>query len=227
MNNLAIIPARGGSKRIPKKNIRPFLGKPIIAYSIEVAIESKLFSEIIVSTDDKEIADLASSYGAKVPFYRSEKNSDDFSSTLDVLKEVLLKYKELNCVFDNLCCIYPCAPFTTTDNLNKAFNLLVQNNYNSVFPVVEFQTPIQRALKIIDEHKIICNQQEYTNSRTQDLEKFYHDSGQFYWLKSNAALFEESIFSSNSGCIILNELHAHDIDNENDWKFAELKYKLL
>ena len=147
MTKLCIIPARGGSKRIPKKNIKLFLGKPIIAYSIEAAIESKLFDVVMVSTDDDEIKEIAISYGASVPFLRSKKNSDDFATTYDVIEEVLLKYKEVGENFEIACCIYSCAPFVTKEKLNESLKLLNTNKYDSVFPVIQFEFPIQRALK--------------------------------------------------------------------------------
>jgi pseudaminic acid cytidylyltransferase len=226
MNNLAIIPARGGSKRIPRKNIKKFLGKPILAYSIEAAIGSGLFSEVIVSTDDHEIAEIAQKYGAKVPFFRSAKNSGDFATTFDVVEEVIIKYAELGVTFADICCIYPCAPFVRLEILNEAYSLFKAKKFDSVFPVVKFSNPVQRALKMIGE-KIIMVSPEFQNVRSQDLEPRYFDAGQFYWLNSLALLEQKLIFSNNSGSIILDELSAHDIDNEIDWEIAELKYSLI
>jgi len=178
MKNLAIIPARGGSKRIPRKNIKPFLGKPIIAYSIEAAINSKLFDEVMVSTDDDEIAEVAKKYGAKVPFMRSVKNSDDYATTADVLFEVLDNYNLKE--FDYACCIYPGAPMITKVTLSEAYDKLISHNFDSVFPIVQFSYPIQRSLKVFDA-KVSMVYPEYLISRSQDLEKRFHDAGQFYW----------------------------------------------
>ncbi len=226
MANLAIIPARGGSKRIPKKNIKIFLGKPIIAYSIEAAIKSNLFSEVIVSTDDESIAKIAIEYGAKVPFLRSDHNANDFAVLADVVEEVINNYKELNKDFDTVCCILPTAPFVTSAKIIEAFNTLKNNKLDSVFPVLEFSFPIQRSLKI-NKEKVEMVWPEHLNTRSQDLEPRYHDSGQFYWITINAFLNEKKLLTSNSGSIIISQLNAQDIDTETDWKLAEIKYKLM
>ena len=226
MSNLCIIPARGGSKRIPRKNIKPFLGKPIIAYSIEAALNSKLFDEVMVSTDDLEIATLSKKYGASVPFMRSDKTATDFANTFDVIYEVLQKYNLLNKKFDLSCCIYPCAPFVTKDKLAEGFQVLKENNYDSVFPLIPFSSPIQRAL-IQKGHKVSFFYPDFSLSRSQDLEKSFHDAGQFYWLNTAICLDKKEILTNNSGSIILSELEGQDIDNEVDWKLAELKYELL
>jgi pseudaminic acid cytidylyltransferase len=225
MGNIAIIPARGGSKRIPRKNIKNFLGKNIIAYSIEAALKSKLFDEVMVSTDDDEIANIALGYGAKVPYLRSEKNSSDFATTFEVIDEVINFYEQKNKYFENICCLYACAPFVTSEKLISAFNELIEKDYDSVFPVVEFGFPIQRALKIED-NKIRFFQPENELKRSQDLEKSYHDAGQFYWMKTEKLLFEKKIVTENTGFIFVSELESQDIDNEVDWKLAELKFKL-
>lgn len=226
MANLAIIPARGGSKRIPKKNIKKFIGKPIIAYSIEAALCSNLFDEVMVSTDDLEIAETALQFGAKVPFYRSEKNSNDFAVLVDVIEEVLQNYSSKNISFTNICCILPTAPFINEVKIIESYKELIDNNLDSVFPVLEFSFPIQRSLKIMKGRvKMVWN--EHMNSRSQDLEPRYHDSGQFYWLKTSSFLKNRRLFTSNSGAIILSELEAQDIDTETDWKLAEIKYKLM
>ena len=151
MSNLCIIPARGGSKRIPKKNIKKFLGKPIITYSIKTAIDSKLFDEVMVSTDDVEIAEIAIQHGAKVPFMRSAKNSDDFATTFDVIEEVINYYKNDNIEFNYVCCLYSCAPFVTIDTLSIAYNKLIDKEFDTVLPVVPYSSPIKRALKIAQE----------------------------------------------------------------------------
>lgn len=226
MANLAIIPARGGSKRIPRKNIKSFLGKPILAYSIEAALKSNMFDEVMVSTDDKEIAKIAIEYGAKVPFLRSNNNANDFAVLADVIQEVLLSYTKKNQVFESVCCLLPTAPFVTSTKIKEAYKSLVNNNFDSVFPVLEFSFPIQRSLKIED-NKVSMVWDEYLNSRSQDLDSRYHDSGQFYWLKVDAFLAEKKIFTSNSGAIVISELEAQDIDTETDWKLAEIKYKMM
>lgn len=226
MANLCIIPARGGSKRIPKKNIKLFLGKPIIAYSIKAALNSKLFDEVMVSTDDNEIAKIAIQHGAKVPFMRSEKTANDFATTFDVIFEVLKDYELLNKKFNYSCCIYPCAPFVTKEKLTASFEILQQNNFDSVFPIIPFGFPIQRALKQKD-LKVSFFYPEFDITRSQDLEKSFHDAGQFYWLNTLTCIKKNKIITNNSGSIILSELEGQDIDNEVDWKLAELKYKLL
>lgn len=224
--NLAIIPARGGSKRIPRKNIKEFLGKPIISYSIEAAINSNLFDEIMVSTDDEEIANIAIKYGAKVPFYRSKENSSDFSTTFEVLQEVILEYKKRNKIFEKACCIYPCAPLIKIESLQKTLSMFESINIDSVFPIVEYSTPIQRALKSTN-GKINFFYPENINLRSQDLDKAYFDAGQFYWFKIQQFLKEKTVLLEKNNSIILSNLEAQDIDNLIDWEIAELKYKLL
>ncbi len=226
MANLAIIPARGGSKRIPKKNIKPFLGKPIIAYSIEAALKSELFDEVMVSTDDKDIAQIAIQYGAKVPFLRSADNANDFAVLADVVSEVLDKYSENKKKFESICCILPTAPFITSEKLEEAYIKLKENNFDSVFPVLEFSFPIQRSLKM-NSNKVSMVWPDHLNSRSQDLEPRYHDSGQFYWLNETTFTKEKKLFTNNSGAIIISELHAQDIDTETDWKLAEIKFNLM
>ncbi|MBL7085879.1 MAG: pseudaminic acid cytidylyltransferase [Candidatus Cloacimonetes bacterium] len=226
MNTVAIIPARGGSKRIPRKNIKNFLGKPIIAYSIEYAQKSKLFDEIMVSTDDKEIAKVAKNYGASVPFMRSKENSDDYSGTADVLVEVLQEYKNRNINFDYCCCIYPAAPTIEVKNIINVFNLLKEKKYDSFFPVVRYRHPIQRSYKIID-GKLIMNKKENLSERTQDLLQYFHDAGQFYWMKVDKFFDSKEILTNNTGTIELSELEVQDIDNEDDWKIAEIKYEYI
>ncbi len=223
MANICIIPARGGSKRIPKKNIKCFLGKPIIAYSIETAISSGLFDEVMVSTDSEEIATIAASYGAKIPFLRSNENANDVVGIADVLIEVLNKYDKK---FDICCCILPTAPLLRDVNIIKAFSLLNSSCLDCVFPVLQYSFPIQRSLKIVN-NKAILNWPENYYKRSQDLEPTYHDAGQFYLIRSKHLIQEKKLFTSNSGVIILNELEAQDIDTESDWLIAEIKYNTL
>ena len=180
----------------------------------------------MVSTDDLEIAEIAKKYGAKVPFLRSSKNSDDFATTFDVLEEVISCYKEsLNKRFDNICCIYSCAPFVNVDILNKGFELMKENDFDSVHPILPFSFPIQRAV-IEKEGKISMISPEYMNTRSQDLQESYHDTGQFYWCNRARLLENKKILTENTGGIIVSELEAQDIDTEIDWKLAELKFKI-
>ncbi len=223
---IAIITARGGSKRIPKKNIKLFLGKPIIQYSIEAALNSNYFDEVMVSTDDEEIASISKKMGAVVPFFRSKENSDDYSTTCDVLEEVLLKYKELGKNVDYFCCIYPTAPFVNSDKLINAMDLLINSNADCVLPVVEYSYPIQRSLKCVGDN-IVMKWPENYFSRSQDLEKTYHDCGQYYCMKTSSLLTQMKLFAENTIPIITSEIEVQDIDNETDWLLAELKYQFI
>jgi len=227
MANIAIIPARGGSKRIPGKNIRNFLGKPIITYSIEVAVKSRLFDEVMVSTDDDDIAEIAVKAGAKLPFMRSEKNADDFAGTSEVLMEVISNYKGKNIQFENGCCIYPTAVFVQAKHLIDGYNLLIKSKSDSVFPLVEYSYPIWRGLKKNENNTVQMLWPEYLNSRSQDLKKVYHDAGQWYWFNMNSFISKKKIFAENSTSIELMETEVQDIDTEQDWLIAEMKYKLL
>ncbi len=224
MARLAIIPARGGSKRILRKNIKDFLGKPIIAYSIEAAISSSLFDEVMVSTDDDEIALIAKKHGANVPFKRSEKNADDYATTVDVIEEVLEAYRQKGEVFDEVCCIYPTAPFVTKDKLNEAFQLLVNNSYDTVMPVIPYSFPIQRSF-VLKGERIQMKFPEHKNTRSQDLEKTYHDAGQFYFFRSGMLSKKQGLWTDNTGALIIEELEGQDIDTLKDWELAELKYR--
>ncbi|MVM30990.1 pseudaminic acid cytidylyltransferase [Spirosoma sp. HMF4905] len=226
MNNVAIITARGGSKRIPRKNIRPFLGKPIIAYVIDAALQSGLFSEVMVSTDDSEIAEIARNYGASVPFLRTLETADDFATTAQVLTEVLTQYVQQNKQFSYACCLYPTAPFVTPDLLNRAFSTLIEKQFDTVYPVQQFSFPIQRAV-LLRESKVQWFQPEHALTRSQDLEPVYHDAGQFYFFNVNAFQQNQRLITDNSGGIIIPEMAAHDIDTETDWQVAEFKYRLL
>lgn len=220
--NLCIIPARGGSKRIPRKNIKPFLGRPIIAYSIEAALASGLFEEVMVSTDDDEIAEVGKKYGAKVPFFRSLKSSDDQATTLDVLLEVKEDYKrKFNREFDNICCIYPTAPLIEKEKLIQGYNILQSGDFNSVVPVVKFSYPIWRGLKHIGNGKGEMIFKEHLNSRSQDFPEAYHDAGQWYWFKARD--LELGAFEKFS-IVELNSLKVQDIDTYDDWALAEIKY---
>ena len=225
MSKVAIITARGGSKRIPDKNIRPFLGKPILAYSIEAALTSGLFDEVMVSTDDPAIASVAREYGAAVPFLRSVKASDDFATTSDALLDVLHAYKEIGRNFEYACCIYPTAPFVTGKKLVAALNKLVAENADTVFPVMPFSYPVFRSLKMENE-KLKMIWSEYRDTRSQDLPQSYHDAGQFYFFQVASFLQNKTLMTENVCGIIISELEGQDIDNLTDWRLAELKYQM-
>lgn len=223
MSSVCVITARGGSKRIPRKNIKEFYGKPILSYSIEAALGSELFDEVMVSTDDKEIARIAIKYGAKVPFMRSEKNSGDFATTTDVLAEVIDEYEKLNRKFNYLCCIYPTAPFLTPEKIQKAFLLMCEKKAYGIVPVVRFSYPPQRCF-IINEGKLIYKWPENIQKRSQDLQQYYHDAGQFYFWQVDK--FKEGKMS-NIIPYIMDEIEVQDIDNLEDWQIAEIKYQIL
>lgn len=227
MANLCIIPARGGSKRIPRKNIKLFLGKPIIAFSIEAAIHSGLFDEVMVSTEDAEIAEIAIQYGAKVPFLRNPVTANDHATTFDVIKEVILEYEKRNKDFGFTCCIYACAPFVTEKKLAQAYELLLKEQFDSVFPVMRFGFPVQRSLKMDEVGKINFSYPEYALARSQDLMPSFHDAGQFYWMNTKKCMMLQKILTDNTGSVEISELEGQDIDNVVDWKLAELKYELL
>lgn len=224
--NVAIITARGGSKRIPRKNIKDFLGKPIIAYSIAAALDAGCFEEVMVSTDDREIAELAQRLGAKVPFMRSVEMANDYASTSDVLLEVLNEYCRQDKIFDYACCIYPTAPFITAKKLKNGHELLLKAGADAVLPVVRFSYPIQRAMKIED-NRLSMIWPEHLNSRSQDLIPVYHDSGQFYFFKIKRFLETQKLFGDYTVPIELPESEVQDIDTEEDWTIAEIKYRIM
>jgi len=226
MKKVAIIPARGGSKRIPRKNIRAFLGKPIMAYSIQAALESNLFDEVMVSTDDDEIASMAVAYGASVPFLRSKSNADDFATTVDVLVEVLEAYKNSGKEFHAGCCIYPTAPLVSHARIRQGWEVLSVQDYDTVFPVTRFSYPIWRALQMSN-NKINMIWPENLTKRSQDLPLAFHDAGQWYWFKVKQLLDSKQLWSNNTFGVEIDELEVQDIDNETDWQLAELKYKLI
>lgn len=227
MKIICIIPARGGSKRIPRKNIKLFLGKPIIAYSIQAALDSQLFDEVMVSTDDKEIAGIAKKYGAKVPFYRSPKTSNDFAITVDVLNEVLNCYEKMGQTFDYICCIYPTALFMTPEKLRSAFETMVNKGYDSAFAIVQYSYPIQRGLIINEKERVNMIWPKYIKSRSQELAPTYHDAGQFYFCAVKKFRETNAMKGDNTYGIITSELEVQDLDTMTDWELAELKYKRL
>ena len=226
MRKVAIITARGGSKRIPRKNIKEFCGKPMLAYSIEAALQSGAFDEVMVSTDDEEIAEVARKYGAKVPFMRSEQTSNDYATTNDVLLEVLEEYEKRGEHFDMGCCIYPTAPFVTAEKINTAIRQLTESDADTLIPVVAFSYPPQRALIVRDE-RLVFEYPQYMDSRSQDLEPHYHDIGQFYVFRTEGFKKNRKLMLGNILPFVVSEMEVQDIDNETDWKIAEIKYKLM
>lgn len=224
--SVAIITARGGSKRIPRKNIRLFCGKPIICFSIEAAISSGIFDKVMVSTDDTEIAEIALNAGAEVPFFRSANTSNDFATTAEVLEEVLLQYHLDNQEFSYGCCIYPTAPFVTPDKLKAAFELLTCKQADSIIPVTKFSFPIWRSFKM-DEGRLSFNWPENALKRSQDLPPSYHDAGQFYFFNVQKFMEIKKLVSAHTLGLEVPESEVQDIDNEEDWQIAEIKYSFL
>lgn len=223
---IAIITARGGSKRISKKNIKNFCGKPILAYSVEAAIESDLFDEVMVSTDSEEIAEVGRKYGASVPFMRSENASSDYATTSEVILEVLEEYKKRGKSFTYACCIYPTAPFITSDSLKKAVALIKEKKTIQVMPVVKYSYPPLRSY-VIKNGYAEYKWPEYANARSQDLEEFYHDCGQFY-------VYDVKKYQELKGQVLkeiypleIPETQVQDIDSLEDWKIAEIKYRIM
>lgn len=224
--NIAIIPARGGSKRIPRKNIKLFFGQPLIAYSIKVALESQLFDRVIVSTDDQEIANIARELGAEVPFMRPQELSDDYSGTGDVVEHALSFMQASGEKYDYLCTIYATAPLLQSKFLIEGFNKLKDSNAQQAFSVASMPFPIQRCFKVNKNGRCEMFQPEHFYSRSQDLDEAYQDAGQFYWKNLNKT--ESDItFGNNSIPIILPRYLVQDIDTPEDWQQAELMYQLL
>jgi pseudaminic acid cytidylyltransferase len=227
MKKVAIIPARGGSKRIPNKNIKVFAGQPIISYSINAAKDSKLFDRIILSTDSKEIAEIGKSYGAEVPFMRPSELADDYTGTADVLIHALNWLNVHDKFYNYFCCIYATAPFVNKVYINKAFDILRENKAVSAFPVTSFPYPIFRALKIDTNNRVKMFWPEHLHSRSNDLSEAYHDAGQFYWCDTEKFLKEEIVFSSDSVPVILPRYLVQDIDTPEDWETAEKLFLTL
>jgi N-acylneuraminate cytidylyltransferase len=226
MRSLAIIPARGGSKRIPGKNIREFAGRPIIGHAIASARAAGCFDEIMVSTDDPEIAAVARRCGASVPFMRSARAADDHATTAQVVTEVLTEYQRNGSEFEAGCCLYPTAVLTTPHRLLEGQRLLAADpSLDSVVPVLRFGHPIQRAL-MIEGGRLAMVNPEHMSTRSQDLPASYHDAGQWYWFRVAAFLRSGRLFGAACAPVPLDEMEAQDIDNEADWRLAELKYRL-
>lgn len=226
-STLAIITARGGSKRIPRKNIRPFRGRPMLAWAVEAALSADIFDTVMVSTDDQEIAELAISFGAQVPFMRSSENADDFSTTSDVLSEVLARYSALGTHFDHSCCIYPTAPFIQSTDLIDGYQMMLSGEFDVVMPVAEFSYPIWRSLNRDDNKRVALNFPENLNKRSQDLPPSYHDAGQWYWFRTQEFLNSGTLLGENTGSVVLRAMQVQDIDTDEDWALAEVKHKTL
>ena len=225
MDAVAIITARGGSKRIPGKNLREFCGKPILAYGIEAALESGLFQEVMVSTDSEEIAAAARRYGAATPFPRGAETSNDYATTADVLLEVLECYRQAGRSFEALCCIYPTAPFLTAEKLRSACSAFMEAGADSLVPVVRFDFPPQRAFVVRNE-RLVYQYPQYAMTRSQDLEPIYHDSGQFYFCRTAAFLRCRTLITPDTVPFVLNPEEVQDIDTLSDWVIAEEKYRV-
>lgn len=224
---VAVIPARGGSKRIPRKNIRDFCGKPILAWSIEAALQSGCIEQVIVSTDDEEIADVARAYGAHVPFIRPAHLADDYAGTTVVVQHALDWLIRHGTEIDTACCIYATAPFVTGDVLRLGYEQLRQHQAAYAFSVTTFAFPIQRALKLTDNHRITMFHQANADTRSQDLEEAYHDAGQFYWGTRDAWLSAQPIYAAHSVPVILPRYSVQDIDTPEDWERAVLMFEAL
>lgn len=225
--NIAIIPARGGSKRIPRKNIKLFHGKPMIAYSIEAAQKSGCFDKIIVSTDDQEIADVAKQYGAEVPFIRPADISDDFATTLDVMQHAINWCKQQLWNVELVCCIYATAPFILPEYIQHGLKVVSAEHVEYAFSATNFPFPIQRAISLGEDTSVSMFSPEYATTRSQDLEEAYHDAGQFYWGKASAFLMGKAIFAEHSKAIVLPRKRVQDIDTFEDWELAESLYSIL
>jgi N-acylneuraminate cytidylyltransferase len=222
-----VIPARGGSKRIPRKNIKNFCGKSMIGYSIKVALDSQCFDQVIVSTDDAEIAKVAIFFGASVPFMRPNELSDDYIGTIPVVKHAIEWFDNQGHPPSEVCCLYATAPFVKKEAIIKAYRQMQSEKADYCFTVTSFSFPIQRAIKITSDDRIEMFYPEYTEARSQDLEESYHDAGQFYWGKSEAFKQQKLLFSENATPYILPRHLVQDIDTPEDWKRAELMYQVL
>ena len=225
--NICVIPARGGSKRIPRKNIKEFNGKPIIAYSIEAALKSNCFDQVIVSTDDDEIAEVAKKYGAQVPFLRPDELSNDYAGTIPVIKHAIEWMEDNKSSVENVCCLYATAPFIRPQIISQAYQQLNNSKADYCFSVTSFAFPIQRAIKIVEKNKVSMFYPEHFDTRSQDLEEAYHDAGQFYWGKAQAFKDELPIFTEVATSYILPRYLVQDIDTPEDWIRAEAMHRVL
>jgi N-acylneuraminate cytidylyltransferase len=226
--NVAIITARGGSKRIPRKNLREFCGRPILQYVIDAARGAGCFDEVMVSTDDAEIAALATATGAAVPFLRSPDAASDTATTAAAVGEVLQNYRARGASFEYACCLYPTAPFVTPDALRAGLALLQSDSSTpGVLPVVRFSFPIERALRLTEQQRVSWREPQYRRTRSQDLEPAYHDAGQFYWLRVRAFDERPEVVVDGMRAMVVPEWQVQDIDSEDDWIMAEMKYRYL
>lgn len=224
---LAVIPARGGSKRIPRKNIKPFGGKPMIVWSIEAALQSGCFDQVIVSTDDAEIADFACTHGAAVPFMRPAELSDDHTGTIPVIRHAIEWFKQQGAAPEKVCCIYATAPFVRAEDIRKGLEILGTTDCEYAFSVTSYAFPIQRALRLTTDGRVEMFHPKHFNTRSQDLEEAYHDAGQFYWGQSSAWLAGKPIFTPAAAPIILPRHRVQDIDTPEDWERAEWMFKAM
>ncbi|MCG7496841.1 pseudaminic acid cytidylyltransferase [Vibrio sp. Of7-15] len=225
--NIVVIPARGGSKRILRKNIKLFHGKPMIAYSIEAAAASGCFDKIIVSTDDVEIANVAKEHGAEVPFLRPAEISDDYATTMDVMEHAIRWCETEGWDVEVVCCLYATAPFVLPEDLQKGYQLLKGGDVQFAFSATSFPFPIQRAIKLNEHGSVSMFSPENEQVRSQDLEEAYHDAGQFYWGQRDAFLKKLSIFSPHSKAVLLPRKRVQDIDTPEDWELAESLFSAL
>ena len=224
---LCVIPARGGSKRIPGKNIKEFYGRPMIAYSIKAAISSKCFDRIIVSTDDQEIADVAKLYGAEVPFVRPGELASDLVNVIPVVKHAIEWFEERGQSPKDVCCLFATAPFVGPDDIKKAYKQLKEEKTGYCFAATSYVFPIQRAFKVTQKKRVKMFYPEFFESRSQELEYSYHDAGQFYWGKAEAFKQKETIFSEDATPYILPRYLVQDIDTEEDWIRAEIMFRAI
>jgi N-acylneuraminate cytidylyltransferase len=224
---VAIIPARGGSRRVPRKNIRPFCGRPMIAWSIEVALKSGCFDRILVSTDDAEIAEVARTCGAETPFVRPAALSDDYTGTIPVIAHAIEWLHQQGDQPTEVCCLYATAPFVRADDLRRGLDLLNRTGCDYAFSVTSYAFPIQRALRITSIGRVEMLNPELCDTRSQDLEETWHDAGQFYWGRAEAWLTRKSIFTADTVPVILPRHRVQDIDTEEDWERAELLFRTL
>jgi pseudaminic acid cytidylyltransferase len=221
---LAVIPARGGSKRIPHKNIKMFCGKPMIAWSIEAARQSGCFDEVVVSTDDYDIAKVAKQYGASAPFTRPASLADDFTGTTPVIRHATEWFQQRGFVPSEVCCVYATAPFLQANDLRRGLDLLLENNCRYAFSVTSYPFPIQRAIRITGQGRVEMLHPEQFNTRSQDLEEAWHDAAQFYWGRTDAWVAESVIFSHDSMPVFLPRYRVQDIDTPEDWSRAEIMF---
>lgn len=225
--NVAVIPARGGSKRIARKNIKPFCGKPIIQWSIEAALEASCFDSVIVSTDDEEIATFAQSAGASTPFVRPTELADDFTGTSPVVRHAVEFVRDTAGMPAHVCCIYATAPFLAGEDLERGLEVLTRTDSDFAFSVASYAFPIQRALRVTDSGRVEMFWPEHSTTRSQDLEEAYHDAGQFYWGKAQAWLDSRPLSSSNAAAVMLPRRRVQDIDTPEDWDRAECMFRAL